>query len=193
MRLVIGISGASGAIYGIRLLETLKQNPEVETHLVISPPARRTIELETSWKVAQVEAMASFVHDNKDIGAAISSGSFETQGMIVIPCSIKTMSAIAMSLNDNLLVRAADVNLKERRRLVLVVRETPLHLGHLRRMVELTEAGAIILPPVPAFYHLPRTLDDVVNQTVGKALDLLHIPHHLFQRWQGAPSPVPGS
>lgn len=193
MRLIVAISGASGAIYGIRLLETLSRLPEVESHLVISDPARQTIETETSWTVAQVEKLASQVHDNRDIGATISSGSFETHGMVIVPCSIKTMSSVAMSLNNNLMVRAADVTLKERRRLVLVVRETPLHLGHLRRMTELTEMGAVILPPMPAFYHLPRTLDDIINQTVGKVMDVLNVPNQLFPRWKGSMSPAANS
>lgn len=184
-KIIVGISGASGAIYGIRILEVLHLDPEMEIHLVISPQAKKTIAIETGWTIKQVEEMASFVYDNSDLGAAISSGSFRTQGMAIAPCSIKTMGSIAMSLNDNLLTRAADVTLKERRKLVLVVRETPLHLGHLRSMVSLTETGAVILPPVPAFYHLPKTLDDIINQTIGKVLDQLDIDNELFQRWSG--------
>lgn len=184
-KIVVGISGASGAIYGIRLLEVLHLDPEIEIHLVVSDQAEKTIAIETSWTVKQVEEMASFVYENSDLGATISSGSFRTMGMVIAPCSIKTMSSVAMSLNDNLLTRAADVILKERRKLVMVVRETPLHLGHLRSMVALTESGAVILPPVPAFYHLPKTLDDIINQTIGKVLDQLNIDNELFHRWSG--------
>lgn len=187
-RIVVGISGATGAIYGIRLLEVLQGLTQVEMHLVISETAREIIPEETDWSVAQVEALATRVYDNQDLGAALSSGSFQTEGMIIAPCSIKTLGAIANSLSSNLLVRAADVTLKERRRLVLVVRETPLHLGHLRRMAEVTEAGAIILPPMPAFYHHPKTLDDIVNHTVGRVLDQFHLEHRLFERWGGLPS-----
>lgn len=185
MRLIVGISGASGAIYGIRLLEVLSKMPQIETHLVLTEPAKQTIGLETSWTVAKVEALASFVHDNQNMAAVICSGSFESDGMMIVPCSIKTMSSIAMSYNNNLIVRAADVILKEKKRLVLVVRETPLHLGHFKRMVELAEMGAIILPPMPAFYHHPKTLDDIINQTVGKILDQFNIRHNLFERWKG--------
>jgi 4-hydroxy-3-polyprenylbenzoate decarboxylase len=184
MKLVVGISGASGAIYGIRLLQTLRQ-AGVESHLVITPPGRQTIRLETDFTVKQVEALAAQVYDVDDIGAAIASGSFKTGGMAVVPCSIKSLSAIARSHNDNLLVRAADVTLKERRRLVLIARETPLHQGHLRTMLQLSEMGAIILPPMPAFYHRPQTVDDIVNHTVGKLLDLFDIEHSLFKRWTG--------
>ncbi len=184
-KVIVGISGASGAIYGIRLLEVLHLDPEIEIHLVVSGQAKKTISIETIWTPKQVEEMAAFVYDNADLGAAISSGSFKTLGMVIAPCSIKTMGSIAMSLNDNLLTRSADVSLKERRKLVMVVRETPLHLGHLRSMVSLTEMGAVILPPVPAFYHLPKTLDDVINQTIGKVLDQLDIDHELFHRWSG--------
>ena len=183
--MIVGLSGATGAIYGIRLLEVLHGLPDVETHLVITEAAQQNIKLETTWTVPQVEALASHVHDIRDIGAGISSGSFQTAGMIVIPCTIKTMSAISISYNANLLIRAADVTLKEKRRLVLVVRETPLHLGHLRRMAELAEAGAIILPPMPAFYHQPKDIDDLINQTVGKILDQFQIEHNLFRRWEG--------
>ena len=186
MRIVVGISGASGAIYGIRLLQVLSELEKVETHLVISTPARETIRLETEYTIEQVEAMAHRVYAINNIAASISSGSFKTDGMVVIPCSIKTLSGIANSSNDNLLVRAADVTLKERRRLVLVVRETPLHLGHLRLMMQVTEIGAIITPPVPAFYSKPKTLDDMVNQTIGRILDLLLVEHdNLFHRWRG--------
>ena len=185
MRLIVGLSGATGAIYGIRILEVLSNIPDIETHLVISEAGKETIERETTWTVAEVEALASYVHDNQDIGASISSGSFETEGMVIIPCSIKTMSSIASSYNANLMTRAADVTLKEKRKLVLVVRETPLHLGHLRRMAEVAEIGAVILPPMPAFYHYPKVIDDIINQTVGKVLDQFHIKHNLFERWKG--------
>ncbi len=187
MRLVVGISGASGVIYGIRLLEVLKPVLDVETHLVMTLAARQTIVLETGYRVKDVEALADRTYRPADMAAAISSGSFKTGGMIVIPCAMKTVSGIALSFSDNLLLRAADVTLKERRRLVLVPRETPLHLGHLRLLVQVTEMGAIVLPPVPAFYHRPQTLDDVINQTVNRALDLFDItlPHDLFRRWTG--------
>lgn len=183
-RLIVGISGASGAIYGIRTLEVLRAIPEIETHLVITASARRTIVEETRYKVAEVEALARVVHDQRDIGASLASGSFRTSGMLVAPCSVKTLSGIAHSYNDNLLTRAADVCLKERRTLVLLVRETPLHLGHLELMAQVARYGAIVLPPVPAFYHAPATIDDIVNQSVGKALDQFEIPHQLFRRWK---------
>ncbi len=162
------------------LTKTLRLNYTIGTEA-----AQRNIAEETSWPMPQVEALASYVHDIRDIGAGISSGSFETMGMVVIPCTIKTMSAIATSYNTNLLIRAADVTLKEKRRLVLVIRETPLHLGHLRRMVELAETGAVILPPMPAFYHQPKTIEDLIDQTVGKVLDQFQIKHNLFRRWTG--------
>jgi 4-hydroxy-3-polyprenylbenzoate decarboxylase len=182
-RLVVGLSGASGAIYGIRLLEILRTRPEIETHLVITKAAERTIVEETHHPVADVKALASVVHPLSDIGASIASGSFRTMGMVVIPCSIHTMSAIAHCLSDNLLTRAADVVLKEGRRLVLVVRETPLHRGHLKSLLAAAEAGAVILPPVPAFYSQPKTLDDIIDHTVGRVLDRFGIPHDLFRRW----------
>ncbi len=186
MRIVVGIAGTTGIIYGIRLLEILKQHPDVETHLVMSNPAKQTIILETNYTVEQVESFADKVYRFGDIAASIASGSFKTAGMVVIPCSMKTLSAIANSYSDNLLVRAADVTLKERRRLILVARETPLHLGHLRLMAQVTEMGAIIAPPMPAFYHKPKTIDDIVKQTVGRVLDLLGIEHEsLFKRWTG--------
>lgn len=183
MRLVVGLSGSSSPIYGIRTLEVLKE-AGVETHLVVSEGAKRTIPLETRRTVKEVEGLATVVYDSRDLAASISSGSFPTDGMIVAPCSMKTLSAIAYSLSDDLLVRAADVTLKERRKLVLVPRETPLHLGHLHNMVRATELGAIILPPVPAFYHAPKSVDDIINHTVGKILDQFHIEHTLFRRWQ---------
>lgn len=183
-RLIIGISGASGAIYGIRALEVLRGVPDIETHLVLSPSAKRTIDEETDWTVERVQALADVVHSHRDIGASISSGSFRTAGMLVAPCSIKTLSGIVSSYNDNLLTRAADVCLKERRKLVLLVRETPLHLGHLEMLSDATRYGAVILPPVPAFYNRPQTLDDIINQTVGKALDQFEVEHQLFRRWK---------
>lgn len=186
-RLAVGISGASGVIYGIRLLEILRDVPDVETHLVMSSAANITIGLETDYTPEQVLALADEVYRFQDIAAALSSGSFKTEGMVVMPCSMKTLAGIANSFSENLLLRAADVVLKERRRLALVVRETPLHLGHLRLMTQATEMGAIIAPPMPAFYHLPQTLDDVINQTVNRVLDLMGIelPVDLFTRWQG--------
>jgi len=185
-RLIVGISGASAAIYGIRLLEVLKET-DIETHLVISSAAKKIILMETDFTVEEVEAMADHVYDIDDIGAAIASGSFKTDGMVIIPCSIKSLSAIANSYSANLLLRAADVTLKERRRLVAVVRETPLHRGHLQLMLKLTDMGAIIFPPLPAFYHRPQTIEDIVDHTVGRVLDLFGIDHALFERWGGSP------
>lgn len=182
MRLVVGISGSSAPIYGVRTLEVLRRLG-VETHLILSEGAVRTIALETDYAVEDVVAMASAVHDSRDLAAGPSSGSFRTDGMIVAPCSMKTLGAIAHSYSADLLVRAADVTLKERRKLVLVPRETPLHLGHLRNMVAATEMGAVVLPPMPAFYHRPTTIDDLVNQTVGKILDQFGLEHGLFRRW----------
>lgn len=186
-RLIIGISGASGVIYGIRLLQVLQDVPDVETHLVMSQAADITIGLETDYTPAEVRALANVTHRFKDIAASISSGSFHTQGMIVAPCSMKTLAGIAYSFSDNLLLRAADVVLKDRRRLLLLTRETPLHLGHLRTMVQVTEMGGIIVPPMPAFYHRPESIDDIVNQTVNRVLDLVDIQldKDLFTRWQG--------
>lgn len=188
-RLIIGISGASGVVYGIRMLEVLQGVADVETHLVMSSAAKRTILLETDYQIAQVEALADHLYGFNDIAASISSGSFKTMGMMVLPCAIKTLSAIAHSYSDNLLARAADVVLKDRRKLVLMVRETPLHLGHLRLMTTAAEIGAIIVPPVPAFYHRPQTIDDIINQTVNRVLDLFEIEldQELFSRWQGPP------
>ena len=184
-RLVVGISGASGTIYGVRLLEVLRDS-DVETHLVLSEAAKRVIELETDWTVPRVRELAHACYEEGEIEAAISSGSFLTLGMVVVPCSIKTLSAIARCENDNLLVRAADVTLKERRKLVLVVRETPLHLGHLRLLAQVTEYGAVVLPPVPGFYHRPKSVDDIVDHTVGKILDQFGIERDLFARWEGS-------
>jgi 4-hydroxy-3-polyprenylbenzoate decarboxylase len=184
-RIAVGISGASGVIYGIRLLEVLKEVEGIETHLILSRGARTTMILETSFDPDVVVNLADQVYSEDNLAAPVSSGSFKTEGMVVAPCSMKSLSMIAHSLNDNLLVRTADVTLKERRKLVVVPRETPLHLGHLRAMMAVTEMGGIILPPVPSFYHRPETLDDIVNQTVGKILDQFGIPHELFDRWAG--------
>jgi len=184
-RLVVGITGATGAIYAIRLLDILRGQREIETHLVLSAPAKRTIVEETDWSVPDVEALATHRHDNRDIGASIASGSFRTAGMIVAPCSIKTAGAIASCHTDTLIARAADVTLKEGRPLILLVRETPLHLGHLRCLTSLAEMGAVIMPPVPAFYNRPRDIDDVVNATVARVLDRLNLPQALVPEWQG--------
>jgi 4-hydroxy-3-polyprenylbenzoate decarboxylase len=181
-RLIVGISGASGVIYGVRLLEALR-DAGIETHLVMTKAAQVTLAHETSMKVADVQSVASVVHRIEDIGASISSGSFRTLGMIVAPCSIRSLSEIACGVTSNLLTRAADVILKERRRLVLMVRETPLHLGHLRSMAQVTEMGAIVMPPVPAFYARPQTIDDIVAHSVGRALDLCGIENALVRRW----------
>jgi len=187
-RLIVGMSGASGAIYGVRLLEVLQQLPDVESHLVMSHAARQTLALETDYSLRDVQALADVVHDSRDIAASISSGSFKTTGMAVLPCSIKTLSGIVNSYTDGLLTRAADVVLKERRPLVLAVRETPLHLGHLRLMTQAAELGAIIMPPVPAFYHRPQSINDIIDQTVNRILDQfdIELPHDLFTRWNGA-------
>jgi flavin prenyltransferase len=186
-RLIIGISGASGAIYAIRLLEVLRGVAEVETHLVISGAARQTIALETDYSLTAVEALADVTYRINDIAAAISSGSYATLGMVVVPCSMKTLAGIAFSLSDNLLLRAADVTLKERRRLVVVARETPLHLGHLRLMTQVTELGGLIMPPMPAFYHRPQSLAEIIDQTVNRVLDQFGIvlSEDLFKRWSG--------
>jgi 4-hydroxy-3-polyprenylbenzoate decarboxylase len=181
-RLIVGISGATGAIYGIRLLEYLSRS-DVETHLVITEAAENTILMETDWKVEDVKSLAKVSYDIKNLGADISSGSFLSEVMVIIPCSIKSLSGIANSFNENILIRAADVTLKERRKLVLVVRETPLHLGHIELMLQASRMGAILLPPVPAFYFHPKTIDELVNHTVGKVLDLFGLNHHLFKRW----------
>ncbi|MFP3601962.1 UbiX family flavin prenyltransferase (plasmid) [Paraburkholderia strydomiana] len=181
-RMVVGISGASGVIYGVRLLQLLRKL-EIETHLVMSRSAQVTLAHESDYSVADIRAMASVCHSNTDIGASISSGSFPTMGMIVAPCSIKTLSEISTGMTSGLLSRAADVTLKERRRLVLMVRETPLHLGHLRTMAAVTEAGAIVYPPVPAFYANPESLTDMVDHTLGRVLDLFGLDTATVQRW----------
>jgi 4-hydroxy-3-polyprenylbenzoate decarboxylase len=185
-RLIVGISGASGIIYGVRVLEALREGG-VETHLVMSRSAEITLAYEMGIKVAEVHALADIVHPIQDIGASIASGSFRTEGMIVAPCSIKSMSEIAAGTTGTLLTRAADVVMKERRRLVLMVRETPLHMGHLRTMANVSEMGAIVMPPVPAFYHKPKTIDDIVNQTVGRALDLFGFDLGIVKRWGEEP------
>ena len=181
-RIVVGISGASGVTYGVRLLSLLQES-EYETHLVISEAGKLNIKIETNYKPDDVEAMADYVYDETNMAASLASGSFLTDGMVVAPCTIKTLSGIANSYNDNLLVRAADVTLKEKRKLVLVVRETPLHKGHLRLMTMAADMGAHILPPVPSFYHHPKTIDDIIDQTIGKIFDYLGIEHDLFRRW----------
>jgi 4-hydroxy-3-polyprenylbenzoate decarboxylase len=181
--IVVGISGASGAIYGVRILEALATQ-KIPTHLIVSKSAALTLKEEVGLSVDAVRALAETTYQNTDIGAAISSGSFRTRGMIIAPCSIRTLSDIAYGTTDSLLSRAADVSLKERRRLVLVVREAPLHAGHLRAMLAATENGAIIVPPVPAFYHRPQTIDDIVNQTVGRCFDLFDIELGLVKRWR---------
>lgn len=183
-RLIIGITGASGAIYGIRALQALREAGGIETHLVLSSAAMQTIVAETDFSVSDVTALADVVHNEKDIGASLSSGSFRTRGMLIVPCSVKTMGGIANSYGDNLIARAADVCLKERRRVVLMLRETPLHAGHIDLMERVTRAGAIVMPPVPAFYHRPQTIDDIVNQTVGRALDLFDIDPGIVKRWK---------
>lgn len=185
MRLVIGISGASGVVYGIRLLQVLAARDDIETHLVISEAGETNIKYETNWGIEDIQSLADYSYDINDIGARLASGSFKRDGMIVAPCTVKTMSALANSYNANLLVRAGDVTLKERAKLVLMVRETPLHLGHLRNMERLTEMGAIIFPPVPAFYHRPQTIEDIIDHTVGKVLDSFGIEHDLFRSWAG--------
>ena len=185
IRLVVGITGATGTIYGIRLLEVLRPYSEVETHLVISRPGKRTLVEETGWSVADVEALAGHHYDNNDIGASIASGSFLTGGMVIAPCSIKTASSVATCHSENLIARAADVTLKEGRPLIMLVRETPLHIGHLKCLLALAEMGAVVLPPMPAFYNRPRELDDIVNHTIARVLDRLRLPQTLVAEWQG--------
>jgi len=187
-RLIVGISGASGIIYGVRILQAL-QSTGIETHLVMSDSARITLAAETELSIKEVEALAGQVHNSKNIGASISSGSFKTMGMVVAPCSIRSLSEIAWGTTTSLLTRAADVVLKERRRLVLMVRESPLHAGHLRSLSQAAENGAIIMPPMPAFYAKPKTLDDMINHTVGRCLDLFDIETQLVTRWIGMGGP----
>jgi len=183
-RLIVAITGASGVIYGIRALELLRSQPDIETHVVLSPSAARTIAEETDYTIDAVRGFADVLYNHKDIGAAISSGSFRTAGMLVAPCSVKTLSGIANCFDEELVVRAADVCLKERRRVVLLFRETPLHAGHIELMAQATRNGAIVMPPVPGFYHRPRSVDDIVTQTVGRALDLFGIDARVVKRWQ---------
>jgi 4-hydroxy-3-polyprenylbenzoate decarboxylase len=191
-RLVVAITGATGVIYGIRLLERLRGLPGVETHLVVSAPGKRTILEETDYTLRDVEALAHHVHDNRDIGASLASGTFRTAGMVVAPCSIKTASAVAYCRSDSLIARAADVTLKEGRPLVMLVRETPLHAGHLRCFMALVEMGAVLLPPMPAFYHRPKDLEDIIAHTLTRALDRLGVPLPGAPEWQGT-QPRPGS
>jgi flavin prenyltransferase len=181
-RLIVGIAGASGVIYGVRLLEVLKQT-DIETHLIMSDAGKLNIRIETSYDVDAVLSMADVTYANRDIAASVASGSFQTMGMVIAPCTVKTLSGIANSYNENLLIRAADVQLKEKRKLALMFRETPLHVGHLRLLTLAAEMGAHIVPPVPAFYHHPETIDDIINQSVGKVLDYIGIEHDLFRRW----------
>ena len=184
-RLIVGIAGASGVIYGVRMLEILK-NRGIETHLIISDAGKLNIRIETDYEVDDVLAMADFTYTNKDIAASVASGSFLTMGMVVVPCTVKTLSGIANSYTENLLIRAADVQLKEKRKLVLLFRETPLHKGHLRLLMQAADMGAHILPPGPSFYHHPKTIDDIINQSVGKVLDYIGIEHDLFKRWDNS-------
>lgn len=190
-RLIVAITGASGVIYGIRALEVLSSISEIETHLILSPSGARTIVEETDHSVDHVRKLANHLHNYTDIGASISSGSFKTEGMLIAPCSAKTLSGIAHCYNDELVVRAADVCLKERRRVVLLFRETPLHAGHIALMDQATRNGAIVMPPVPSFYIRPMSVSDLVNQTVGRALDLFGIEASIVKRWTG--SEIPGS
>ena len=184
-RIIVGIAGSSAPQYGIWFMKAMSQAHDIETHLVLSDGAVASIHHEApEWSIDQIKAMADVVHDNHNLAASISSGSFKTDGMAIIPCSMRTLAAVANSLTSDLLTRAADVCLKERRRLVLVTRETPLHKGHLENMMKVTDMGGVILPPVPAFYHKPKTIEDIINHTVGKVFDLLGLEHNLFTRWQ---------
>ncbi len=184
-RLIVGIAGASGVIYGVRMLEIL-QHTDIETHLIISEAGKLNIRIETSYDVDTVLSMADVAYTNKDIAASVASGSFQTMGMVIAPCTVKTLSGIANSYNENLLIRAADVQLKEKRKLALMFRETPLHTGHLRLLTQAADMGAHIVPPVPAFYHHPKTIDDIINQSVGKVMDYMGIAHNLFKRWDNS-------
>lgn len=186
-RIIVGISGASGAVYGTRLLQVLRDVPGAETHLVVSDAGWRNLHHETDMNRSAVQALAHHVHDVRNVGAAIASGSFRAHAMVVAPCSMRTLAAIAHGLSDNLLTRAADVTLKERRRLVLVVRESPLHLVHLRNMATVTEMGGIVCPPLPAFYLRPQSIGEVVDHGVARALDLIGMPHNVAHRWEGLP------
>jgi len=187
-RIIVGISGASGPIYGIRILEFLKANANIETHLILSPSAAQTIAAETDYALEDVRNLADIVHSFKDIGASISSGSYRTEGMIIAPCSIKTLAGVANCFSDNLISRAADVCLKEGRKVGLMVRETPLHQGHLELMVKAAQFGCLIMPPVPAFYHRPASINDIINQTVGRALDQFGIETDIVHRWKDTDS-----
>ncbi|MFZ1832179.1 MAG: UbiX family flavin prenyltransferase [Pseudomonadales bacterium] len=191
-RIIVGISGASGVIYGIRALQQLQHMADIETHLILSETAKTNIALETGFSVDEVRALADVVHRESNMAASIASGSYLCDAMVIMPCSIKTLSAVANSHADTLMVRAADVMLKERRRLVLVVRETPLHKGHLELLLKAADYGAIILPPMPAFYHAPQSIDDIIDQTVGKVFDQLGIEHRLFRRWGEGRREAPG-
>lgn len=191
-RLIVAITGASGPILGIRTLEVLRGLDGVETHLILTAGAKTTIAYETDRSIADVRGLADVVHSDGNLGASISSGSFQTAGMLVAPCSIKTLSGIAHCDSGNLVTRAADVVLKEQRRLVLLLRETPLHRGHIRLMQEASENGAVIMPPVPAFYHRPRTLEDIIDQTVGRALDQFGVETGVVRRWRGPPETPSG-
>jgi flavin prenyltransferase len=184
-RYVVAITGSTGSIYGIRLLQKLGESKDAEVHLILSGPGKRTLVEETDWSLKDVEALAHVVHDDKDIGASLASGSFKTAGMVIAPCSVKTVSALASGYAETLIARAGDVHLKEGRTLIAVVRETPLHAGHLRRMVALAELGGVILPPMPAFYQRPRTIDDIVDHTVARILDRLGLPQDLVPEWPG--------
>ena len=188
-RIIVAISGASGAIYGVRLLQVMRDLAEVESHLVVSEAGWRNLAQEGDLARASVEALASQVHDVRNVGATLASGSFRCSGMVIAPCSMRTLAAVAHGLSDNLITRAADVMLKERRRLVLMVRESPLHLVHLRNMVSVTEMGAIVCPPLPAFYLRPQSVGDIVDHSVARVLDLLDLPHQLAPRWQGLDLP----
>jgi len=183
-QIIVGITGASGVIYGIRFLEVLREL-NIETHLILSGVAKKNILIETKFTVEKVEELAYKVHGIEDLAAPISSGSFKTDGMVIAPCTIKTLSGVAHSYDENLLIRAADVTLKEGRRLIVVVRETPLHMGHLELMYKVAQLGGVILPPIPAFYHSPRRIEDLIDHTIGKILDLMEIDHSLYKRWEG--------
>lgn len=184
-RLIVAITGATGVVYGVRLLQILAAMPQVETHLLISEAGVLNLHQEMDLKRKEVEAYADVIHNVRDVGASIASGSFQSDGMIIAPCSMKTLAAVAHGLSDNLITRAADVVLKERRRLVLMVRETPFNLAHLRNMTAVTEMGGIIFPPLPGFYHRPATITEMVDHTIGRVLDLFHLPHQLIPRWNG--------
>ncbi|HMN64751.1 MAG TPA: UbiX family flavin prenyltransferase [Burkholderiaceae bacterium] len=184
-RLIVAITGATGAVYGVRLLELLRATPGIETHLIVTPAGWMNIDQELQRSRNEVEALASVVHGVRDVGASLASGSFQTDGMVVAPCSMKTLAAVAHGLSDNLVTRAADVVLKERRRLVLLARETPLNLAHLRNMTAVTEMGGIVFPPLPAFYHRPQGIDDLIDHTCARVLDLFGVEHRLAPRWGG--------